>query len=270
MMNLPIRIVLLVNIMRHSFAFMPTIPKISTSPLLLLSQNQLSYAPISTMSKIHQNHKRLLLNHHFRNRSSISSTNLQMTVNPITMSSSTITTQIKLILHALANASKGTNAFQSIQDLLINTSPLIYFTCLLLAGLGLPISEDALCIFVGSILPSIWNEKPIFRMKLILALYVGVVLSDIVTFWMGRIMGKGLLESVRKRLNVRMERIEFCEDDNEEEEDYLSMNRDESDIFCEIETPELRAKDNILAVLEKAGCTIFDRDEVTTHVSSRI
>ncbi len=257
MMNILMIIVVLVNIIQFSFAFMP---KISISHLLLTRQNQLSKFPMASIPKIHQNHNLLVLNHQFRYRSSVgnssrfSRSNLQMTINPITMSSSTITSQIKSILHALSNATNGANAFQSIQDLLINTSPSIYFTCLILAGLGLPISEDALCIFVGSILPIIWNEKPVFRVKLILALYLGVVLSDVVTFWVGRIMGKGLLEPMRKRINVRMERIEFCEDDTgDKEEDFESMNNDESDVFCEIETPELRAKDNILAVLEKAG-----------------
>lgn len=257
MMNILIIIVVLVNIIQFAFAFMP---KISTSHLSIPRQNQLSNVPMVSMPKIHQKHNQLLLNHQFRYRSSvgissrISRSNLQMTINPITLSSSTITSQIKSILHALSNATKGTNAFQSIQELLINTSPSIYFTCLILAGLGLPISEDALCIFVGSTLPIIWNEKPVFRVKLILALYLGVVLSDIVTFWVGRIMGKGLLEPVRKRMNIRMERIEFCEDDNDNEElDNENMKSDESDVFCEIETPELRAKDNIIAVLEKAG-----------------
>ena len=187
----------------------------------------------------------------------------------------TIILQIKTILHTLSNITSSLSslnhnnihAFQNIKDLLINTSPTIYFSCLILAGLGVPISEDALCIFIGSILPILWmnDNNKVLRMKLILALYLGVVLSDVLTFSIGRIMGMGLLEPLSKRLNLRSKRIEFCNDDNNDDND-VDDNDDNAGImdveeeeeeenskFCEIPTDELRSKDNILAILEKAG-----------------
>lgn len=180
-----------------------------------------------------------------------------------TASNDAISTQIKVILSAVANANAGTTALQAVKELLINTSPSIYFLCLILAGMGLPLSEDALCIFVGSILPLVWNENPGFRTKLLLALYFGIVLSDCITFSIGKVMGKGFLEPVRKRLNIRSERVTFCEDDDEseeitDEELELSLleleNIDEGDDpFCEIETPDLRTTDKEIAILEKVG-----------------
>ena len=182
----------------------------------------------------------------------------------------TIILQIKTILHTLSNITSSLSslnhnnihAFQNIKDLLINTSPTIYFSCLILAGLGVPISEDALCIFIGSILPILWmnDNNKVLRMKLILALYLGVVLSDVLTFSIGRIMGMGLLEPLSKRLNLRSKRIEFCIDDNNDDNDVddnagiMDVEEEgENSKFCEIPTDELRSKDNILAILEKAG-----------------
>ena len=136
--------------------------------------------------------------------------------------------------------------------------------------MGVPFSEDALCIFVGSILPMIWYDRPDFRTKLIVALYLGVVLSDVITFGIGRVMGMGLLEPLSKKLNLRMDRIEFCEDDEDDDEEDESaleelsdeeieklqneaMNENGEDVLCEIPTPELKAKDNVLSRLEKVG-----------------
>jgi len=141
---------------------------------------------------------------------------------------------------------------------------------LIAAGCGIPFSEDALIIFVGgTVLPSIWMENPLLRNQLLAALYFGVVLSDIVTFSIGRFMKKGLLEPVRRRMGVRADRVNFCEDDDEEEEeeeeeeedyeeDYDLLDENEKDMIttdelCEIPTPELRSKDKALAILEAVG-----------------
>lgn len=192
---------------------------------------------------------------------------LMNTAATVTASNNVLFHQIKTLVSTLSNATAGTNALQAVKELLMNTSPSIYFTCLIVAGLGVPISEDALCIFVGSILPVVWNENPVFRTKLLLALYFGIVLSDIVTFSIGRVMGMGLLEPVRKRMNLRTERIEFCEDEddeevkemNVEEGEELSMTEEEennlegNDKFCEIPTPDLRSKDKSIAILNTVG-----------------
>lgn len=178
-----------------------------------------------------------------------------------------ILSQTKTILAALANARSGMNAFLAFKEILLNTSPLVYFSCLILAGVGVPLSEDALCIFTGSILPSIWYDRPVFRTKLILALYFGVVLSDIITFSIGRFMGKGLFEPLSKKLDLRSSRIDFCEeeendeenDTNEDEEDLSPeeieklQNEAGEDALCEIPTSDLKTKDSMLAILENVG-----------------
>ena len=184
-----------------------------------------------------------------------------------TSTSSAIIPQIKTILTALSKVKNGANALNVVKDILLQTSPTIYFTCLVLAGAGVPISEDALCIFVGTILPTIWYINPLLRIKIISALYFGIVFSDIITFSIGRLMGNGLLEPIRKLMNVQMERVEFCDigDDEEEGNDLISdeelmstqvsLNDDDEqmDEFCEIRTDELQAKDNVLAYLENSG-----------------
>lgn len=84
----------------------------------------------------------------------------------------------------------------------VSTPPIAYFSALIAAGFGIPVSEDALCIFIGSILPSITPSEGNLRTKLILSLYVGVVLSDMITFTLGRMMRFGLLEPLRKKLKL--------------------------------------------------------------------
>lgn len=184
--------------------------------------------------------------------------------------------QIKTVIAAMATASSGgSGAFHSVKLLLLNTSPSIYFTTLILAGAGLPISEDALCIFIGSVLPMIWNENPVLRTKFIAALYFGIVLSDILTFSIGRVMGNGLLAPIQNRLNLRSDRIDFCEGDDDEEEEEEEDEEEEEEMteeeleqylldtnggeesleleFCEIPTDDLRSKDRALAILEAVG-----------------
>lgn len=186
--------------------------------------------------------------------------------------------QIQNLITALTTATKSSSSISSIRNILLSTSPTIYFIALIVAGCGVPISEDALCIFVGSVLPSIWVSNPLLRNQLIAALYFGVVVSDVVTFSIGRVMKEGLLEPVRKKLGVRSDRIDFCEDDEndeddneyeeeEEEDDFdeaeldaleLSLDQ-ETDLpplteeFCEIPTTELRSKDKVIAILESVG-----------------
>ena len=142
----------------------------------------------------------------------------------------------------------------------------------------MPLSEDALCIFMGSVLPLVWKADPILRTKLILALYFGIVVSDAVTFSIGKIMGKGLLEPIRQKFDIRSQRIDFCEDDNKNKDqegddddnidyddiddiDIEGLSDEEYDLliaaneneFCEIATDELRSKDKALAILEDVG-----------------
>mmetsp|Transcript_13364 Transcript_13364/g.19478 ORF Transcript_13364/g.19478 Transcript_13364/m.19478 type:complete len:351 (-) Transcript_13364:296-1348(-) len=143
----------------------------------------------------------------------------------------------------------------SITSILSSTPSLVYFLCLAIAGFGIPISEDALCIFVGTILPTIWAGNPGRRNRLILALYGGVVLSDFITFNIGRFLKAGIMEPIRKRMNLQSERINFCDSDDDDM-DIISetvIMDGEEDEFCQIDTSDLRKMDEILGKLEKAG-----------------
>ncbi len=108
------------------------------------------------------------------------------------------------------------------------------------------LTEDALCIFAGTILPIIETGK---SRRLLLALYLGVVLSDIITFSIGKLLRNGVLEPIRRRMNLKVERVVFCEDGNNN----VQNDDMEDEGLCTIETPELRKMDRILAKLESAG-----------------
>lgn len=58
-----------------------------------------------------------------------------------------------------------------------------YFGYLMLAGIGIPVSEDGLVLLAGSLLASF---PPARRVATVLAIYLGVVLSDGETFFLGR------------------------------------------------------------------------------------
>lgn len=63
--------------------------------------------------------------------------------------------------------------------------PWQYFCYLMLAGLGVPLSEDGLALLAGSLLGSF---EPARRAQTVAAIYLGVVLSDIETFLIGALV----------------------------------------------------------------------------------
>lgn len=182
--------------------------------------------------------------------------------NVLTAIQQTITLLSKSSLGTSSSASASV-ALESITDALSTTPPLVYFLCLIAAGFGVPVSEDAMCIFAGTILPSIWTVDPTKRNRLLLALYGGVVISDIMTFCIGRALKMGVMEPIRKRMNLQTERIQFCKDatnnsggditndDNINEKEIKDDNDDEE--ICQVETPKLRKRDRVLKKLENAG-----------------
>ena len=91
--------------------------------------------------------------------------------------------------------------------------------------------------------------------RLLMALYSGVVFSDMITFTIGKTLRSGVLEPIRNRMNLRAERINFCEEDEIEELpiDMPEEMLEDDGEFCAIETPDLRKTDKILAKLEAAG-----------------
>ncbi len=68
--------------------------------------------------------------------------------------------------------------------------PLVCFFALLLAGFNIPISEDVLIVMSALIA----YEDRSLLIPNYLALYAGIYASDIVSYWMGRLIGNGMLK----------------------------------------------------------------------------
>lgn len=145
------------------------------------------------------------------------------------------------------SSSSPAEALVAITEVLSTTPPSAYFLSLVAAGFGVPISEDAMCIFAGTTLSTLHASK---RNTMILALYAGVVLSDIITFSIGKALGKGLLQPLSKKMGLQKERVNFCDDQNLE---YMNILKDEEEEVCVIPNPSTRKRDRVLAKLEKAG-----------------
>ena len=83
-------------------------------------------------------------------------------------------------------------------SILSGAHPLVYFGLLILAGMGFPVSEDALGIWLGNLLARGDNPYPAFQY--ILAMYFGAVFSDVMAFGFGRLANRNLGSWVRDRL----------------------------------------------------------------------
>jgi membrane-associated protein len=70
--------------------------------------------------------------------------------------------------------------------------PLAALICLLLAGCNIPISED-LIIITGALLS---QEKPSILVSNLIAIYIGVIASDFLMYWIGTRVRKGTAKSV--------------------------------------------------------------------------
>lgn len=148
------------------------------------------------------------------------------------------------------SSSSPAEALVAITEVLSTTPPSAYFLSLVSAGFGVPISEDAMCIFAGTTLSTLHASK---RNAMILALYAGVVLSDIITFSIGKALGKGLLQPLSKKMDLQKDRVNFCDDQNLEYMNILKDEKDEEEEVCVIPTPSTRKRDRVLAKLEEAG-----------------
>ena len=73
--------------------------------------------------------------------------------------------------------------------------PVLYFVLLTSAGLGMPVSEDLLSIWAGSVIAS---EPAYPAWHYALALYGGVILSDLITFNLGRLTQRGLGKRIQE------------------------------------------------------------------------
>jgi hypothetical protein len=114
-----------------------------------------------------------------------------------------VNTQLSSTLaQTISQLSNPASAFTQLTSSVQGTPAIAYFLVLCSAGFGAPVSEDLLCIFAGTMLPLNKIQSPARRIRLITALYLGVVISDLITFSIGRMMKVGLLEPLRKRMNL--------------------------------------------------------------------
>ena len=79
-------------------------------------------------------------------------------------------------------------------------SPHLYLAYLLLSGLGVPLSEDALCAWVGARLAMGAAASPGHAALVLGCVYAGVTLSDALTFGLGRLLARGFLPGLKAML----------------------------------------------------------------------
>jgi membrane protein DedA with SNARE-associated domain len=72
----------------------------------------------------------------------------------------------------------------------IEFAPWIIFGMLLLAGFNIPVSEDGM-IFISAVLAS---THPGTRLSFFLAVYAGAYFSDLICYWLGRLLGPKLFK----------------------------------------------------------------------------
>lgn len=72
----------------------------------------------------------------------------------------------------------------------IQYAPVIIFAALLLAGLNIPVSEDAM-LFVSAILA---KKYPEYLVPLFIGVYLGAYFSDLICYSLGRLLGPRLFE----------------------------------------------------------------------------
>ncbi|MGR9013075.1 MAG: DedA family protein [Gammaproteobacteria bacterium] len=69
-------------------------------------------------------------------------------------------------------------------------APYIIFCALLLAGFNVPVSEDAM-LFITAVLA---GKHPDYSAQLFLSVYLGAYLSDLICYWLGRLLGPKILK----------------------------------------------------------------------------
>ncbi|ACH94500.1 DedA family protein [Borrelia recurrentis] len=83
-------------------------------------------------------------------------------------------------------------------DLNIAYAPIVFFVLLILAGLNIPISEDAIVI-MGGILASRKNE---YTILIFLGIFWGAYIGDIISFYIGRFLANKFLKQKTKTNNL--------------------------------------------------------------------
>ena len=83
--------------------------------------------------------------------------------------------------------------------------PLVCFSLLLLAGFNIPVSEDAVIILSAGVS---FTDSSLILPNWI-ALYLGILLSDIMVYWWGHFLSKGMFQfkKIRKKLTTQKIRL---------------------------------------------------------------
>jgi membrane protein DedA with SNARE-associated domain len=121
---------------------------------------------------------------------------------PLHMSASILAGTIETIQAFSKSSISSGSAKQILEQVTqqaLTTPPVAYFLALMASGCGIPVSEDALCIFAGAAWPTLPGERQI---RMFIALYLGVVVSDFLSFWIGRGMRLGVLSPLAKKLEL--------------------------------------------------------------------
>lgn len=83
--------------------------------------------------------------------------------------------------------------------------PIVCFFSLLLAGFNLPISEDVLIVMSALIA----HEDHSLLIPNYVGLYAGIYASDIISYWMGRLLGSGVLKFKLITKSLTPKRVEY-------------------------------------------------------------
>lgn len=86
----------------------------------------------------------------------------------------------------------------------VETAPLIIFGLLCLAGFNIPVSED-LMLFISALLAA---KHPDHLVPLFVGVYAGAYVSDVICYWLGRLLGPKLWEIKWFAGMVKKERVE--------------------------------------------------------------
>ena len=83
--------------------------------------------------------------------------------------------------------------------------PLVCFSLLLLAGFNIPVSEDAVIILSAGVT---FTDRSLI-LPTWLALYLGILVSDIMVYWWGHFLSKGMFQfkKIRKKLTPQKIRL---------------------------------------------------------------
>ena len=90
-------------------------------------------------------------------------------------------------------------------DIIQDAPPFVYFILLVLAGLGIPVSEDLLIIWAGGLLG---RGAPHPEFLYLIALYFGVIASDMLTFYVGRLTHDTFGGRIRRLLLRQQNKID--------------------------------------------------------------